>query len=51
MPRRAVSEAIKERQERIAEVTDAAKRNKRRIEDAQEDLRDEQRGKGYQGKL
>jgi TP901 family phage tail tape measure protein len=48
---KAVAEAIKERQERIAEVTDAAKRNKRRIEDAQEDLRDEQRGKGYQGKI
>lgn len=48
---KAVAEAVKERQERIADVLDAAKRNKRRIQDAQDDLNDERRGRGWQGKV
>lgn len=46
-----VAEAIRERQERIADVMDAAKRNKRRITDAQKDINEERRGKGWQGKV
>jgi TP901 family phage tail tape measure protein len=48
---RKVAEAIAEREERIADVLDAAKRNKRRIDDAQDDLNDERRGRGWQGKV
>lgn len=48
---RKVAAAITERQERIAEIQDAAQRNKRRIRETQNDIDDEKRGPSWRARV